>query len=134
MTETTRPTVWVTLQADDAPALIDFYVTAFGFTLAGRYDEEGSERVAHAELLWPGGAGGLMLGSHKPDGEWTTQPGTAAAYVVTADPQALFERVQAHGGATVIRAVSGKDYGSTEFAVADPEGNQWSFGTYPGAS
>lgn len=133
MTDTTRPAVWVTLQAHDAPALIDFYVQAFGFTLAARYDEEGSDRVAHAELLWPEGAGGLMLGSHQPDAEWSTQPGTAAAYVVTADPKTLFARVEKHGGATVIRGLTEQDYGSTEFAVADPEGNQWSFGTYAGA-
>lgn len=128
----TRPSVWVTLQAHDAPALIDFYVDAFGFMVSARYDEEGSDRVAHAELLWPEGSGGLMLGSHKPDGEWSTQPGTAAAYVVVADPRALFARIQTHGGATTIHGLTEQDYGSTEFAVADPEGNTWSFGTYGG--
>jgi uncharacterized glyoxalase superfamily protein PhnB len=25
------------------------------------------------------------------------------------------------------------DYGYREFAVEDPEGNRWTFGTYPGA-
>lgn len=134
MNTPTRPSLWLSLQAYDAPALIDFYVAAFGFTVAARYDEEdGSGRIAHAELRWPEGTGGLMMGSHKPDGEWTTQPGGAAAYVVVADPRALFERIQAHGGATVIRELTEQDYGSTEFAVADPEGNKWSFGTYPGA-
>lgn len=130
---TTKPTVWLTLQARDAAALIDFYVEVFGFTLNARYDEEGSDRVAHAELLWPEGAGGLMIGSHKPDGEWTTQPGTGAAYVVTDDPRAIYDRVVAHGGATVTQKPHEKDYDSLEFAVTDPEGNQWSFGTYPGA-
>lgn len=134
MTDTTKPSVWVSLQAHDAPSLIDFYVEAFGFTLVARHDEEGSDRVAHAELLWPEGAGGLMMGSHKPEGEWSTQPGTAAAYVVTRDPRAVFERVSRHGGATIMHDLTERDYGSTEFAVADPEGNQWSFGTYPGAT
>ena len=81
------------------PALIDFYVSAFGFTVTARYDEEGSGRVAHAELRWCEGSGGLMIGSHKPDGEWSTQPGTAAAYVVSSDPAALHRRVVEHGGA-----------------------------------
>lgn len=134
MTNTNTPGLWLTLQAHDAPALIDFYVEAFGFTLSARYDEEGSDRVAHAELLWPEGTGGLMMGSHKPGGEWVTQPGSAAAYVVVADPRALLARIEAYGGATIIRGVSEKSYGSTEFAVADPEGNQWSFGTYAGAA
>jgi uncharacterized glyoxalase superfamily protein PhnB len=33
---------------------------------------------------------------------------------------------------TVIRPLASTDYGSQEFAVRDPEGNQWSFGTYRG--
>ena len=135
MTATTStPSVCLTLQAHDAPALIDFYVSTLGFRLTARYDEEGTGRVAHAELVWPEGTGGLMLGSHQPDAEWTTQPGTAAGYVVTADPRALFARIQAHGGATVIRELTERDYGSTEFAIADPEGNKWSFGSYAGAA
>ncbi len=69
MSTSNKPTLWLTLQAHDAAALIDFYVAAFGFTVNARYDEEGGDRVAHAELLWPEGSGGLMLGSHKPDGE-----------------------------------------------------------------
>ena len=75
-----------------------------------------------------------MLGSHKPDGEWCTQPGTAAAYVVSSDPAALHRRVVDHGGARRVSDLTEKDYGSSEFAVVDPEGNQWSFGTYPGES
>jgi uncharacterized glyoxalase superfamily protein PhnB len=134
MNSTARPTLWLTLQAHDAGALIDFYLAAFGFRLNARYDEEGSDRVGHAELLWPEGSGGVMLGSHKPDGEWSTQPGTAAAYVVTSDLRAVHARVVAHGGARSVSDVSERDYGSSEFAVVDPEGNQWSFGTYPGAS
>jgi uncharacterized glyoxalase superfamily protein PhnB len=130
----TNPSVWLTLQAHDAPALIDFYVSAFGFAVKARYDEEGTDRVAHAELHWSEGTGALMLGSHKPDGEWSTPPGTAAAYVVTSDPAALHRRIVDHGGARRVSALTEKDYGSSEFAVVDPEGNQWSFGTYPGES
>jgi uncharacterized glyoxalase superfamily protein PhnB len=127
-----NPTVWLTLQAHDAPALIDFYVAAFGFTVRARYDEQGTDRVAHAELHWSEGTGALMLGSHKPGGEWTTEPGTAAAYVVSTDPAALHRRIVEHGGARSVSELTEKDYGSSEFTVVDPEGNRWSFGTYPG--
>ncbi|WP_161631658.1 VOC family protein [Pseudonocardia asaccharolytica] len=48
-------------------------------------------------------------------------------HVVVADPDALFARVTA--GATVIRGLEDTDYGSRTFAVRDPEGNVWSFGT-----
>jgi uncharacterized glyoxalase superfamily protein PhnB len=54
------------------------------------------------------------------------------AYVVTDDPDALHARAVAHG-AKVIDEVHETDYGSRDFALADPEGNRWSFGTYPGA-
>ncbi|MBQ1079840.1 VOC family protein [Nocardiopsis sp. B62] len=127
----TNPTVWSTLQAVDAPRLIDYYVETFGFVLAARHDD--GDTVAHAELLWPEGSGGLMLGTHKPGGEWSRQPGTAGTYVVTTDPDALYERVTARG-ADVTRPLADTDYGSREFGVRDPEGNLWSFGTYPGAS
>ena len=33
-------------------------------------------------------------------------------------------------GATVLRPLADMDYGSREFTVADPEGHQWSVGTY----
>ena len=41
-----NPTVWLTLQAHDAQALIDFYVAAFGFTVRARYDEQGTDQNA----------------------------------------------------------------------------------------
>ncbi|MGP4113325.1 VOC family protein [Streptomyces sp. 4N509B] len=123
------PTVWLTLQATDAPALIDYYVDTFGFVLTARHGE--GDVVDHAELLWPEGSGGIMLGTHRPGRAWSREPGTAGGYVVTTDPDALHERVVARN-ADVIRPLADTDYGSREFAVRDPEGNLWSFGTYPG--
>ena len=55
-----------------------------------------------------------------------------SAYVVTAAPDALFARATA-AGAKVAREPHDTDYGSRDFAVTDPDGNLWSFGTYPGA-
>ena len=114
------PQVWPTLQASDALALIDFYVETFGFERTAVYAD--GDTVAHAQLDWPEG-GGIMLGSHKPDGVWSTQPGTLAAYVVTDHVRELWQRVQEAPAVTVIRALASTDYGSQEFAVRDPEGN-----------
>ncbi|AGL18261.1 VOC family protein [Actinoplanes sp. N902-109] len=125
----TNPTVWLTLQAHDAPALIDYYVETFGFVVAARYGTGAT--VDHAQLTWPEGSGGIMLGSHRPGATWSREPGTAGGYVVTADPAALYERVVQHG-ADVVRPPARTDYGATEFAVRDPEGNLWSFGDYRG--
>jgi uncharacterized glyoxalase superfamily protein PhnB len=123
------PTVWPTLQANDALALIDFYVGTFGFRRTAVYADGAT--VAHAQLDWPEG-GGIMLGTHKPDAEWSSKPGTLAAYAVTDHVEDLWRRVRDAPGVTVIRPLTSTDYGSQEFAVRDPEGNAWSFGTYRG--
>ena len=132
--KTPPPQVWPTLRARDARGLIEFLADAFGFEETVVYGE--GDRVHHAQLSWPAG-GGIMLGSAREDGEngeddaWPLRPGTFGAYVVTDDPDALFARATA-AGAKVHRELHDTDYGSRDFAVLDPEGNHWSFGTYRG--
>lgn len=126
---TSNPSVWLTLQANNAAKLIDYYVGTFGFVVAARYGE--GDTVDHAQLNWPEGVGGIMLGSYKPGADWSRAPGTAGGYVVTRDPDALYERV-IQSGADVVRPLTDTDYGAREFAVRDPEGNLWSFGNYTG--
>ena len=138
MSETDQPvpTVWPCLVYDDAPAAIEFLV-ALGFrstfTVAGDGERDGVGVVAHAELRWPEG-GGVMLGSHgRADSEFSKAPtGAGCVYVVTADPSVVRERA-ASLRARVVQELHRTDYGSDEFALADPEGNLWSFGTYAGA-
>jgi len=122
------PTVWLTLQARDAVALIDFYVEAFGFLRTAVYAD--GDQVAHAQLDWPEG-GGIMLGSHKPDAQWSRSPGTAGGYVVTDRLDEVYARARA-ADAAIIRELAEPEYGGREFSVQDPEGNLWSFGTYRG--
>jgi len=129
--KTPAPQVWPTLRARDARALIRFLVDAFGFEEAVAYGD--GDRVDHAQLHWPPG-GGIMLGSVReagPGDEWPLEPGTFGCYVVTDEPDALFASATA-AGATVLRELHDTDYGSRDFAVRDPEGNHWSFGTYRG--
>jgi uncharacterized glyoxalase superfamily protein PhnB len=132
MSDTTpAPQVWPTLRAEDAPGLIRFLVDAFGFEETVVYADGG--QVHHAQLSWPEG-GGIMLGSARPasDGDpWPLTPGSFGAYVVTAQPDELFARATA-AGAEVLMELHDTDYGSRDFAVRDPEGNRWSFGTYRG--
>ncbi|GAA4432201.1 hypothetical protein GCM10023169_37700 [Georgenia halophila] len=77
------------------------------------------------------GAGGLMLGTYRPGGQWMREPGTAGGYIVTRDVDSLYERVVSRA-ADIVRPLAVTDYSSREFVVRDPEGNLWSFGTYPG--
>lgn len=127
---TPAPQVWPTLRARDAPKLIAFLVDALGFEEALVIRD--GDRVHHAELAWPPG-GGVMLGSERdePTDPWKLAPGSFGGYAVTDDPAGLYARAVA-AGADVIRELHDTDYGSREFAVRDPEGNLWSFGTYRG--
>ena len=127
---TPAPQVWPTLRARDALALIRFLVEVFGFEETVVYAD--GNQVHHAQLSWPEG-GGIMLGSERPsDGKGTQPlPGGFGAYVVTSDPDALFARATA-AGAEVLMELYDTGYGSRDFAVCDPEGNRWSFGTYRG--
>jgi uncharacterized glyoxalase superfamily protein PhnB len=132
---TPPPQVWPTLRARDARGLIRFLVEAFGFEETVVYASSADpDRVEHAELAWPPG-GGVMLGSAPAapaEGDArASRPGTVGAYVVTDEPDALYARAVAAGG-VVRRPLQDTDYGSREFAIVDPEGNVWSFGTYRG--
>ncbi len=123
--------VWPTLRARDARALIRFLVDVVGFEETVVYGD--GERVDHAQLSWPLG-GGVMMGSAREqtaDDPWPLQPGTFGAYVVAEDIDALYARVSA-AGAEVTSPPHDTDYGSRDFAIRDPEGNRWSFGTYRG--
>jgi uncharacterized glyoxalase superfamily protein PhnB len=122
------PQVWPTLQARDARALIRFLVDAFGFEETAVYGD--GDRVDHAELAWPPG-GGMLLGSvrDRPDGTGPVPSGHFSAYVVTDEPDALRARAVA---AELTTDLHETDYGSRDFAVRDPEGNRWNFGTYRG--
>ena len=124
------PQVWPTLRARNARELIKFLVEALGFEEVVVYGTD--DVVDHAQLAWPAG-GGVMLGSARSAGDdaWALQPGTFGAYVVTAEPDALYARVVA-AGAEITQELHETDYGSRDFALRDPEGNLWSFGTYQG--
>jgi uncharacterized glyoxalase superfamily protein PhnB len=131
---TVTTNVWPILSYRDAPAAIDFLEAAFGLERTAVYARDGDPGVIdHAEMRWPSG-GGVMFGTagkdDSPFGRRT--PGNDAVYVVCTAPDELFERA-VDAGAEVVRDLTDQDYGSREFAVRDPEGNLWSFGTYAGA-
>jgi len=127
-------TVWPALQYTDAPAAIRFLVDVVGFE--ERLVVAEGDVVHHAELVWPEG-GGIMLGSagHGSADEWSERPaGAGSVYVVTDDPDAVYERVRHAAGVEIIREPYEPDYdpGARGFDFRDAEGNLWSFGTYSG--
>lgn len=121
--------LWHTLTVHDADRMLA-WLAAIGFQEHAVHRDGADPRtVVHAELLWPGG-GGIMLGTVRDGGgDLTGQPGAAAAYLVTEDPDAAFTAA-VDAGARVLRPMVDQDYGGRGGSVADPEGNTWSFGDY----
>lgn len=73
-----------------------------------------------------------MLGSVREGSDsWPLEPGKAGVYLVTDDPDGVFERALA-AGVDVLQPLHDTDYGSRDFSIRDREGNLWSFGTYAG--
>jgi uncharacterized glyoxalase superfamily protein PhnB len=126
-TDASTVRLWQTLSFRDTDAMTT-WLRAIGFVEHATYrDDEDPSVVVHAEWLWPGG-GGIMFGSARPDSVLEgTGPG--AAYLVTDDPDAVFDAAVA-AGASVVREMVDQDYGGRGGSVTDPEGNHWSFGSY----
>ncbi|WP_214407915.1 VOC family protein [Pseudonocardia lacus] len=120
-----------TLRYDDPRAAIAFLTDALGFT-AEFVSTADDGTVGHAELSFRGGPGDepgvLMLGPRRrPADPFDT--GRAVIYLAADDPDERHRRAVA-AGASVVQELVDQPYGSREFAVADPEGNIWSVGTY----
>ena len=121
--------VYPSFRYRDARAAIDWLAEAFGFETKMVVEGEGDRQIAHAELtLGPNGM--VMLGSEPEGGDrWGSHAGQGWIYVAIEDPDALLQRARA-AGAEVVMELTDTDYGSRDFAVRDPEGNLWNFGTY----
>jgi uncharacterized glyoxalase superfamily protein PhnB len=120
-----HPTVFPTLQYDDAGAAIDFLTRAFGAERHAVYADENG-MIRHAELRF--GNGIVMLGTARDDAPATGGRG-GGIYVAVADPDAHCARAR-DAGAEIVRDLNDTDYGSREYGARDPEGNAWHFGTY----
>ena len=128
------PTVWPILTYRNARAAITFLRDAFGFEENAVYARDDDPSIIeHAEMRWPLG-GGVMFGTAgKDDSPFGRRAaGNDAVYVVCDDPDGTFARAT-NAGAQVVRELVDEGYGSRGFTVRDPEGNLWSFGTYPGS-
>jgi PhnB protein len=106
---------------EDASTMIDWYTTVFGFKEHSRYTNADG-KVTNAELivgdteLWMDG---------KPPASWSAS-GVAWIGVWVDDPDAIYERIKAHGLA--IAAPEDKPYGvRLTGVVEDPAGYRWGF-------
>jgi uncharacterized glyoxalase superfamily protein PhnB len=119
--------IYPVLKYEDARAAIDFFEKAFGFEQHAVHEGDNGG-VAHAELRF--GDGFVMLSSTgEGDPLFDQGAGRTTVYLVIDDPDSLHARAK-EAGADIVMELADQDYGSRDFAVRDPEGNIWSFGTY----
>jgi PhnB protein len=125
-----RGGIWAAVFYRDALEGIRFLVDVFGFAeqLVVRGADE--QIVVHSELRWSEG-GVVQVGTYDATNVYALAPGQQSLYVVTADPQSIWERSEA-AELDVVRPPESPDYdpGGLVFSVRDPEGNVWTFGSY----
>lgn len=134
MDTTTRPTtrtdhnIWTALFYAD-PLAVRAWLSRLGFD-EGVLVQDSDGTVAHSEMLWP--EGGRVMIASLDRGTAGYDPHAAGVYVVCADPDAVHARA-VEIDAEVTRPLDDAiDYPSRGFAVRDPEGTDWFFGTYAG--
>jgi uncharacterized glyoxalase superfamily protein PhnB len=125
-----RGGIWAAVFYRDALEGIRFLVDVFGF--AERLVVRGSDdqTVVHSELSGPEG-GIVQVGTYDATNMYALPPGQQSLYVVTDDPQAIWDRSET-AGLDVVRPLESPEYdpGGLVFSVRDPEGNVWTFGSY----
>lgn len=120
-----RPTFYPVIRYRDPEAAAEWLIRCLGFQEYMLHREDGV--LTHGELVF--GDGIVMLGPGEPPAPPSDGAPLYAAYVHVEDPDALHDRARA-AGARVTMELTDQPYGSREFAVVDPEGYTWSFGTY----
>ncbi len=106
----------------DAKAAMAFLEKAFGFEPVQSFDGEDGVLV-HGEMRY--GEGVIMLGSV---GAAPTT-GSPGVYVVVKEVDAHYERAKA-AGAEIVYPPEDTEFGTRRYRARDPEGHEWSFGTY----
>ncbi|MEU3271497.1 VOC family protein [Saccharomonospora sp. NPDC006951] len=116
----------------DAPAAIDWLESAAGFETTTRFADE-SGGLAHSELRM--GEVAIVVFSDRSGYQRAPRKGDTCGlglYVILADEAAVdlvYERATA-AGATVVWKPEGNEWGNYRCRVEDPEGFEWTFGTY----
>jgi uncharacterized glyoxalase superfamily protein PhnB len=110
---------------DDAAAALAFLSSAFGFETVTEWREDDGS-VVHAEMRF--GEAVLMLGNGS-HGE----PSGVGVYTVVEDVDAHCARASA-AGAEILFGPEDTEWGTRRYRCRDPEGYEWSFGSYvPGS-
>ncbi len=114
---------------EDAKTAMAFLETAFGFKTSQAFEDD-TGQIMHAEMTFAGGA--IMLGTgrdeQRPEGS-ADQPAGRGVYCVVEDVDAHFQRAK-DAGARIVYPPEDTPFGTRRYRVLDPEGYEWSFGSY----
>ena len=124
--------IWPSIVYTDAAAGRK-WLADLGFEVGIVIPGEDQGTIHHSEMIWPEGGRVMVATAGKAAGEFGGAPGTMGVYVVTAHPDELAARAESLGAQFIRPLKTEEDYDSRGFSVKDPEGNSWSFGTYPGS-
>ena len=127
-TDASTVTLYPYVLCRDADAVMDWLERALGLA-RGDVHRDAAGTVQHAEMRL--GSALVMLGTAGAGGGpfRDLRAGGSVVYGAIDDVDALCDRARA-AGAEIPLEPTDTDYGSRDFAVRDPEGNLWSFGTY----
>lgn len=134
---TSRPSgqIWAAMPYADAPAGIRFLTEVLGFEqqIVVPNDDDPTV-IEHSQLRWPEGGILQAATANRPGNPYSDRPiGSESLYLVTADPEAVWQRCQ-DAGVEVLDPPSVPDYApdTMVFSIRDPEGNIFSIGSYAG--
>lgn len=119
---TDRPSIVPYLSYVEAREAMSFLRDAFGLEIVQGYDAPDG-RVMHAEMRF--GSGVIMLGTV----DQAVEKSSPGIYLVVDDVDAHFERAKGHG-AEIVYPPEDTEFGTRRYRARDPEGHEWSFGTY----
>jgi uncharacterized glyoxalase superfamily protein PhnB len=122
-----KPNVFPALRYRDGHAAIDWLVRVFGFEAQAVFDTPDGD-LGHAELRLGTGVVGLNSAAKTPAGSPWAGVGQGL-YVCLKDVDAHHDRAKA-AGAEIVTPLTDQSYGSRDYAVRDPAGHLWGFGTY----
>ncbi|HEX3269633.1 MAG TPA: VOC family protein [Ktedonobacterales bacterium] len=123
------PTMYPYFGYRDAALALQWLADAFGFEKTVEiHGPDGA--ILHAEMRF--GAGAILLGTVDDEQSGQVPKDTPAAhgiYVYVEDVDAHYERARA-AGAHIVYGPEDTEFGTRRYRALDPEGYEWSFGTY----
>lgn len=120
MSASQSPTIVPYLSYTSGQAALDFLTEGFGFKKNfAQFDDSGA--LVHAELAL--GNGVVLIGTAD------LPHGSPGIYIVVHDVQAHFEQAKLMGAEIVFEPET-TEWGTQRYRCRDPEGHEWTFGTY----